>query len=90
VVYDSQHARPWRTVPGVVKKIVKPVFPGEPEKVEISISAADDLFREIRIENKLNDADGQVLALKDGVQVDVTFEADANDTVKKLQEKQRE
>jgi hypothetical protein len=67
-----------------VKKIVKPVFPGEPDKVEISISAADDLFREIRIENRLNDADGQVLALKNGVQVDVTFEADANDTVKKL------
>lgn len=81
---DFQRTRPWRTVPAVVRKIVKPLYPGQSEKVEIQIAAADDLFREVRIENTLTDANGQVVALKDGARVDVTFEANAEDTVKKL------
>jgi hypothetical protein len=81
---DFQRTRPWRTVPAVVQKIVKPLYPGQSEKVEIQIAAADDLFREVRIENTLTDANGQAVALKNGARVDVTFEADADDTVKKL------
>jgi hypothetical protein len=67
-----------------VQKIVKPLYPDQSEKVEIQIAAADDLFREVRIENALTDANGQAVALKNGARVDVTFEADANDTVQKL------
>lgn len=81
---DLQRIRPWRTVPAVVQKIVKPLYPDQSEKVEIQIAAADDLFREVRIENALTDANGQAVALKNGARVDVTFEADANDTVQKL------
>jgi hypothetical protein len=81
---DFQRTRPWRTVPAVVQKIVKPLYPGQSEKVEIQIAAADDLFREVRIENTLTDANGQAVALKNGAKLDVTFEADADDTVKKL------
>ena len=54
-----QRNRPWKTVPAVVQKIIKSVYPGQMEKIEISIPAADDLFREIRIENTLTDADDQ-------------------------------
>lgn len=82
-ILDLQRARPWRTFRAGVQKIVKPVHPDQVEKVEISIPEADHLFREIRIENTLTDANGQVVALKNGARVDVTFEADANDTVKK-------
>jgi hypothetical protein len=82
-VNDSQCSRPWKTLRAVVKKIVKPVHPDQQEMVEIAIPAADDLFREIRIENTLTDPDGQAVALKSGARVDVTFEADATDTVKK-------
>ncbi len=34
-----------------VRKIIKPAYPTQPEKAEISIEEADDLYREIRIEN---------------------------------------
>jgi hypothetical protein len=32
-------------VPAVVEKIVKPVDPSEPEKAQITIHGADDLYR---------------------------------------------
>jgi predicted DNA-binding antitoxin AbrB/MazE fold protein len=76
-----QRDRPSRTVPGVVSKILNPTFFQETEKVEISVSAADDLFREIRIENKLTNVDGEPVALKNGARVDVTFEANLSETI---------
>lgn len=80
---DLQRKRPWRTVPAVVEKIVKGIYPDQVEKVEISIPAADDLFREIRIENTLTNVDGQPVALKTGAHLDITFEAEAKDVVRK-------
>jgi len=58
---------------------VKPGFAGQPEKVEISITGAEDLFREIRIENKFTGVDGAPVALTSGAHVDVTFEAETQD-----------
>lgn len=78
-----QRNRPWKTVPAVVNKIVPTGVARYPEKVEISISPADYLFREIRIENTLVHPNGEVVALKQGAQIDVTFEADDIDTVKR-------
>jgi hypothetical protein len=75
--------RPWKTVAAVVHKVVKPAIPNLPEKVEISISAADHLFREVRFENSLNDLDGTPVALRQGAHVDITFEADAKDTIRR-------
>jgi predicted DNA-binding antitoxin AbrB/MazE fold protein len=69
-------------VPAVVRKLLRPVDPDQPEKVEISIAAADHLYREIRLENTLTDLDGQQVALKDGARLDITLEAAAADTVK--------
>ncbi len=65
-------SKPWKTVPAVVTKIVN----DQPVKVEISITQADDLFREIRIENNFTDVDGGSVALTNGAHVDVTFEAE--------------
>jgi len=76
-----QRNRPSKSVPAVVKRIVKSTFGQEPEKVEISIPAADDLFREIRIENNFIDVDGATVTLTNGAQVEVTFEAETKDTV---------
>ena len=70
-----QRNRPWKTVPAVVNKLVKPVA-DQPEKIEISITGAEELFREIRIENKFTGVDGVPVALTDGAHVDVTFEAE--------------
>lgn len=66
--------KPNVTLAGTVDKIISAVN-GEPEKVQISVQAADDLYREIRIENALQDGDGKPVALKQGTDVDVTIEA---------------
>ena len=64
------------TLPGVVEKIIKPVHPAMPEKAQIAIQGADDLYREIRIDNNLKDANGEKVALKQGAEVDVKVEAE--------------
>jgi len=66
----------WKLMPAVVNKVLKPRSPFGTEKVEISIPDADDLFREIRVENLLIDAKGNMLALQPGTQLDVRLEAD--------------
>lgn len=76
--------RPWTTVPGVVNKVIKTGIAREPEKAEISITPADYLFREIRIQNSLTSPEGDTVALKQGARVELTFEADADDTTRKL------
>jgi hypothetical protein len=71
--------KPKTKKPGVVKKIIK--YPQEPEKAEISIAGADDLYREIRIENALVNDEGEKVKLKQGAHVDVIVEADNQDTI---------
>jgi hypothetical protein len=75
--------KPAITLPAVVEKIVKSVDPSEPEKAQIAVHGADDLYREIRIENTLEDADGEKVKLKPGAVVEVTIEAPANAVEKK-------
>lgn len=36
-IREWQRNRPWRTVPGIVKKVLKSGHPAESEKIEISI-----------------------------------------------------
>ena len=68
---------------GTVQKIIKPVGPGEPEKAEISVHEAEELYREIRIENTLTTENGEKGQLKEGAKVDVIVEADSSATIKK-------
>lgn len=63
----------------MVRKIIHQ--PLEPEKAEISIDGADELYREIRIENKLENEEGEKVKLKQGAHVEVIVEADDKDTV---------
>lgn len=72
--------RPSVTLPGTVEKIIKPIHPREPEKAQISVEGADELYQEIRIENALTTESGTVVRLKKGAQVDVTVEADPEAT----------
>ena len=69
---------------GIVQKVIKPVVSGEPEKAQIAIEHADDLYREIRIENVLTDEQGEKAVLKPGTEVDAIIEADSDATLKKL------
>jgi hypothetical protein len=75
--------KPSSTLPGTVEKIIKSPFPSEPEKAQIAIEGADHLYREIRVENSLTDADGNEVSLKPGAKVEVTVEADPRDTIVK-------
>ena len=63
--------------------MLKPIVPRESEKAEISVEGADDLYREIRIENVLTDENGEKVRLKPGAEVDVILEADTDATTKK-------
>jgi hypothetical protein len=68
---------------GTVQKIIKPLIPNEPEKAQIEVREADDLYRELRIENEVADEHGGKAKLKPGAEVDVIVEADSSATVKK-------
>jgi hypothetical protein len=71
------------TLPGTVEKIIRPVDPREPEKAQIAVDGADDLYREIRVENKLQDVTGKDVSLKPGAHVEVTIEAASDEIVEK-------
>jgi hypothetical protein len=75
--------KPAITLPATVEKIVPPATPKNPEMAEIHIDGADDLYREIRVENKLKNQNGEEVKLKKGSKVDVTIEADADSTLPK-------
>jgi len=72
-----------RKMRGSVQKVIRSAVPSEPEKAEISVAEADDLYREIRIENVVTDEKGQKARLKPGAEVDVVVEADSSATIKK-------
>ena len=63
-----------------MEKIIPSLHPSEPEKAQIGIEGADHLYREIRVDNTLQDEDGKQVALKPGAKVDVTIEADVSAT----------
>jgi hypothetical protein len=65
---------------GRVRKIIKPIHSSFPEQAEIEVHDADYLYREIRIENKLEDEHGKKVKLKEHADVDVVVEADPKDT----------
>jgi hypothetical protein len=58
-----------------------------PEKAQIAVDGADDLYKEIRIENTLEGEEGETVKLKEGASVEVAIEADPKETVK-VDEKQ--
>ena len=68
---------------GTVQKVIKPAHPSEPEKAQIDIHDAEDLYREIRIENVVTGENGEKARLKPGAEVDVIVEADSSATIKK-------
>ena len=75
--------KPCVTLPATVEKVIPTVHPSEPEKAQIVIEGADDLYREIRVANTLQDGNGKEVSMKQGAQVEVTIEADAGATTPK-------
>jgi hypothetical protein len=67
---------------GKVQKVIQAVHPNQPSKAQIGIEEADELYREIRIDNVMTDSNGKEVSLKPGADVDVIVEADSNATIK--------
>ena len=72
--------KPWLSMLATARRLL-PSLEGPNRKVEISISGADDLYREIRVENKFVGLDGETVALAPGAQLMLTLEAEVTDTV---------
>lgn len=66
------------TLAATVEKIIPPAYPGDTEKMEVSIEEAEPLYREIRVENKVKTASGEDVKLEPGAEVEVTIEADSD------------
>jgi hypothetical protein len=71
------------TLPGTVERVIKSFDPDKPDKAQIAIEGAEDLYREIRIENTLQDKNGEEVALKPGAEVDVTIAVPVKETTPK-------
>jgi len=76
-------SRKRKKLQGTVQKVIKPAIPSQREKAQIDIHDADDLYREIRIENVVTDEKGEKAQLKPGAEADVIVEADSSATIKK-------
>jgi len=80
---EAATEKPSVTLPGTVEQIIKSPHPNIPEKAEISVQGADELYQEIRIENTLTDEHGDEVRLKKGAHVEVTVEAESGATTSK-------
>jgi hypothetical protein len=67
--------QPSVTVPGTVDKIILSLGPSQPEKAQIAVDGADRADRNIRIENRLTDENGDDVRLRKGAHVAVTVTA---------------
>jgi hypothetical protein len=76
--------KPSVTLPGTVEKIIESPHPSIPEKAEIAVEGADELYQEIRIDNTLTDKHGDKVQLKEGAHVAVTVEAETDATKAKV------
>jgi hypothetical protein len=75
------------TLPGTVEKVIPSLGPGHPETAQISVEGAEDMYKEIRVENTLEDNAGNPVELKPGAEVEVTIEAEPDATAPKKKPK---
>lgn len=61
------------TLRGRVEKIISSSMNNLSDAVQTAIEGAEDLYREVRIQNLLRDADGGVIALQPGLGVEITM-----------------
>ncbi len=75
---DSADDKVAVTLPETVEKIIPSIGPNHPEKAQIAVQGAEDLYREIRVENTLQDDDGNPVSLKLGAEMEVTIAPDSD------------
>jgi uncharacterized protein YfaS (alpha-2-macroglobulin family) len=87
-VSNQQRTRPWKKLSGIVRKLIKDGYRHRADIVEVDIHEAEDLFREVRIENTFTDLDGQKVSLKQGAHLDITFETEPEHTIRRTDQGQ--
>jgi len=65
--------KPSVTLSGTVREVLQ--FPSQPEKAQIAVEGPDPLHKEIRIENRPANENGQEVHLQTGAKVKVTIKA---------------
>ena len=55
----NSREKPSTTLPGKVEKIIKSPDPTAPEKAQIAVEGAEELYREVRINNVLKGENGK-------------------------------
>jgi len=78
--HEAAAEKPSVTLPGTVEHIIESPHPSVPERAEIVVQGAGELYQEIRIENTLTDEHGDEVRLKKGAHVEVTVEAELGAT----------
>jgi hypothetical protein len=68
--------KPTKTLRGTVEKIIPGIGNVVPERAQIRVDGAEELYQEIRIENALQDDGGNQVSLKKDADVEVTIKAD--------------
>ncbi|MGB2626731.1 MAG: hypothetical protein WAK20_08065 [Candidatus Acidiferrum sp.] len=58
---------------GTIQKIIRSVDPEKPDKVQIVVQGAEDLYREIRVDNIFQREDGDIVNLTPGDEVRITI-----------------
>lgn len=76
----GKNEKPSVTLSGTVEKVIPSPHPAIPEKAQVVAEQADHMYRELRIENTLEDDRGKKVKLKRGAHVDITIEADKSGT----------
>ena len=64
---------------GHVQKVVRSIYPTEPQRIQVLIDEAVELYRELRINNDFRDGGGEPVTLREGDKVTLTIESDAPD-----------
>lgn len=77
---DNESEKPSVTLSGTVEKVIPSPHPAIPEKAQVVAEEADHMYRELRIENSLEDDRGKKVKLKRGAHVDITIAADKSGT----------
>lgn len=77
------NVNPSTTLRGTVEKIIASPALSEPEKAQIAVEGADQLYKELRIENRLTDASGNQVQLERGAKVEIIVKAEPHEVIAK-------
>jgi hypothetical protein len=70
---SMSHERTAITLVGTVEKVIPAIGDYQAETAQITVAGADELYREIRVENAFRNAAGNPVRLSQGVELEITI-----------------